>query len=181
MQRRMKLLVPVLVPVLALLACTEIGTSPSALKPTGGPAFAVQGGGNPKFSNRDTDCTASSTDITCTYKITGLGNTDLVDVFVSAQVTVSGFCRNHGGQVVEAQDFTGTVSGSALNQKPENGQISGSIDLLASSASNPSAASVCPGANWTLANVTKSFVSNPDLYAIVHHQDGSTTRIDSAF
>ena len=177
MQRRMNLLVSTLL----LLACTEVGTSPSALRPTGGPALAVQGGGNPKFSNRDTDCTASSTSITCTYKITGLGNTDLVDVYVTAQVTVSGFCRNHGGQVVEAQDFTGTASGSLLNQQPENGQISGSINLLASSASNPSAASVCPGPNWTLANVTKSFVTNPDLYAIVHHQDGSTTRIDSAF
>ncbi len=177
MRRRITLLAP----VIALLACTEIGTSPSALKPTGGPALAVQGGGSPKFSNKGTDCTASGSSITCTYKITGLGNTDIVDVFVSAAVTVSGFCRNHGGQVVEAQDFTGTVSGSDLNQQPENGQIVGSLDLLASSASNPSAASVCPGANWTLANVSKTFVGAPDLYAIVHHQDGTTTRIDSAF
>jgi hypothetical protein len=177
MQRRIVLLIP----ILTLVACTEVATSPRSLKPTGAPALAVQGSGNPKFSNKDTDCTATSTSITCTYKITGLGNTDRVDVFVTASVTVSGLCRNHGGQVVEAQDFTGTVSGSRLNQQPENGQITGSLDLLASSASNPSAASVCPGANWTLANVSKTFVGGADLYAIVHHQDGSTARIDSAF
>jgi hypothetical protein len=52
---------------------------------------------------------------------------------------------------------------------------------LVSSASNPSVTSVCPNGNWTLANVSKSFVSDPDLYAIVHHRDGSTTRIDSEF
>ena len=177
MQRRMNLLVS----ILALVACSESGTSPGLLSPTRPPSLAVQGGGNPKFSTKDTDCSATSTSITCTYKITGLGNTDIVDVFVSAPVTVSGFCRNHGGQVVEAQDFSGTVSGSKLNQQPENGQITGTIDILASSASNPSAASVCPGANWTLANVTKIFVGDPDLYAIVHHQDGSTVRIDSEF
>jgi hypothetical protein len=176
MQRRMILLVT----LLPVVACSEVATTPSSLTPTG-PALVVQGGGNPKFSNKDTDCTATSTSITCTYKITGLGNTDVVDVFVSAAVTVSGFCRNHGGQVVEAQDFSGSVSDSDLNLQPENGQITGTIDILASGATNPSAASVCPGANWTLANVSKTFVSAPDLYAIVHHQDGSTERIDSEF
>ena len=177
MQRRMSLVVP----VLALLACTEVGTSPSSLTPMGRPALAVQGGGNPKFSNKDTDCSASGTSITCSYKITGLGNTDVVDIFLSALVTVSGDCRNHGGQVVEAQDFTGTGTGSDLNVQPENGQVTGSVDVLASSASNPSVTSVCPNGNWTLANVSKTIVGDPDLYAIVHHQDGSTTRIDSEF
>jgi hypothetical protein len=104
-----------------------------------------------------------------------------VDIFLSAQVTVSGQCRNHGGQIVEAKDFTSTVSGSQLNVRPENGQVTGSITVSASSSANPSVTDVCPNGNWTLFNVTKSFVSSPDLYAIVHHQDGSATRIDSAF
>lgn len=176
MQRRIILLV-----TFTVAACSEVGTSPRSLSPTGAPALSVQGGGSPKFSNKDTHCTATSTSITCTYKITGLGNTDVVDVFVTDPVTVSGVCRNHGGQVVEAQDFTSTLSGSALNLQPENGQITGSLDLSASSAPNPSASSVCPGANWTLANLSKTFVGAPDLYAIVHHQDGTTVRIDSAF
>jgi hypothetical protein len=178
MRRRMLFLITVLPPT---LACSEIGTPPRSLEPSGAPALAVQGGGNPKFSNKDTNCDATGTSITCSYKITGLGNTDLVDVFVSASVTVSGDCRNHGGQIVEAQDFTGTVTGSRLNQQPENGQITGTLTLLASSASNPSAPSVCPNGNWTLANVSKSFVGDADLYALVHHQDGSTLQIDSAF
>jgi len=177
MQRRMILPLATLL----LAACSETATSPNSLRPTGGPALAVQGGGSPKFSSKDTDCSATSTSITCTYKITGLGNTDVVDVYVTAPVTVSGYCRNHGGQVVEAQDYTVILSGSQLSLRPENGQITGSIDLLASSSSNPSVTSVCPGANWTLFNISKSFVGDPDLYAIVHHQDGSTFRVDSEF
>ena len=178
MRRRMLFLATVLP---AAFACSESGTAPRSLEPKGAPAFAVRGGGSPKFSSKDTDCTATGTSITCSYKITGLGNTDLVDVFVSALVTVSGDCRNHGGQVVEAQDFTGTATGSRLNQQPENGQITGTLTLSASSASSPSAQSVCPNGNWTLANVSKAFVGDADLYAVVHHQDGSTSRVDSAF
>jgi hypothetical protein len=179
MQRRM--ILP-LTTVFLAAACSDVTTSPtSQSRPTGVPSLAIHGGGSPKFSNKDTDCTVSLASITCSYKITGLGNTDVVDIFLSAQVTVSGQCENHGGQIVEAKDYTLTVSGSQLQLRPENGQVTGSITLNASDAASPSVLEVCPNGNWSLINVTKAFVTDADLYAIIHHQDGSEIRIDSAF
>jgi hypothetical protein len=161
-------------------ACSDAVTSP-AKNGDSNPGLAVQSGGNPKFSNKETDCTTSGTTITCTYKITGLGNTDIVDVFLVAGVQVSGQCRNNGGQIVPAKDFQSTVTGSALAQRPQNGQINGSLTVDATSASTPNATAVCPNGNWTLANLSFTFTSAPDLFANVYRQDGSSIRIDSQF
>jgi hypothetical protein len=165
---------------LAAVACADPLTSP-APTPDMRASLATTGSGNPKFSAKDTDCSSSSTSISCTYKITGLGNTDVVDVFLTAVVSVSGQCRNHGGQIVEVKDWRTTASGQQLSLRPENGQINGTITLSAGAASSPSASQVCPNGQWTLTNVSKVFVGGIDLYAIVHHQDGSTERVDSEF
>lgn len=166
--------------LLAAAACADPLTSP-APTPDMRASLATTGGGSPKFSAKETDCSSGSTSIYCTYKITGLGNTDIVDVFLTAVVSVSGQCRNHGGQIVEVKDWRSTASGQQLNQRPENGQINGAISISASAAASPSASQVCPNGQWTLTNVSKVFVGGIDLYAVVHRQDGSTERVDSEY
>ena len=164
--------------VLALsLACATDVVSP----PGGGPALARSGTGNPHFANQFVDCAFSTSTITCDYKISGLGNTDVVDVFLTAPVHVEADCQNPGGNVAPGQAFETSVTGSQLQLRPENGQITNTISISASDAPDPVASQVCPNPQWTVVNVRETFTGDFDLYAIVHHQDGSTTRIDSRF
>jgi hypothetical protein len=143
------------------------------------PAAAKSGTGNPKFAKQFTSCDASSTTITCNYKISGLGNTDVVDVFLSSTVLVQADCRNPGGNIAPGQAFETTVTGSQLQLRPENGQITSSISISASDAPDPVASQVCPNPQWTVVNIRKSFTGDFDFFAIVHHQDGSTERLES--
>ena len=161
----------------ALAACTDVATGPTT---TETPNFAVRGGGNPKFSSKDTDCSSSGLVFTCSYKVTGLGNTDQAEVTLSVPVRVSGQCENHGGHIVPAKDWDTSSSASSGLVRPENGQISGSLSVDASNAGTPSVTEVCPNGNWRLRNLSYS-VGSPDLYAIVYHQDGSSERVDSEF
>ena len=162
----------------AACAGTEV-TAPRTPELT--PSLAMGGTGNPKFARQFTDCTATSTSVVCAYKISGLGNTDVVDVFLTAPVLVQADCRNPGGNVAPGQAFETNVTASQLDLRPENGQITQTITINASDAPTPSASQVCPNPQWSVVNVRKTFTGGFDLFAIVHHQDGSSTRIESAF
>jgi hypothetical protein len=59
--------------------------------------------------------------------------------------------------------------------------ITSSTSISASDAPNPVASQVCPNPQWTVVNVRKTFTGEFDLFAVVHHQDGSETRIESEF
>jgi hypothetical protein len=158
------------------------GTDVSAPRsPEVSPSFAASGTGSPKFAKQFTDCSATSTSVLCNYKISGLGNTEVVDVFLTAPVLVQADCRNPGGNVAPGQAFETSVTASQLNLRPENGQITNTISISASDAPTPSAAQVCPNPMWTVVNVRKTFSGPFDLFAIVHHQDGTTSRIESQF
>jgi hypothetical protein len=178
MQR--KLYLPLAAMLTLVAACnTDVVTRPNA---DDGEAVAAKSGtGNPKFARQFTDCDFSSNLITCDYKISGLGNTDVVDVFLTAPVLVEADCQNPGGNVAPGQAFETTVTGSQLQLRPENGQITSTISIRASDAQDPVASQVCPNPQWTVVNVRKTFTGEFDLFAIVHHQDGSETRIESEF
>jgi hypothetical protein len=171
------------VPLAAALTLATACNSDVVTKPnTDVTAAAAKGGtGNPKFARQFTDCDFSSNIITCDYKISGLGNTDVVDVFLTAPVLVEADCQNPGGNVAPGQAFETTVTGSQLQLRPENGQITSSLSISASDAPNPVASQVCPNPQWTVVNVRKTFTGEFDFFAIVHHQDGSTTRLESGF
>lgn len=169
---------PWLAAVVLFTACSDV-TSPTVYND--GPNFAASGTGNPKFARQFTDCTASSTDIACDYKISGLGNTDVVDVFLTATVRTEADCQNHGGNVAPGQAFETEVSASQLELRPENGQITSTISISASSAPDPVASQVCPNPLWTVVNVRETFVGDFNLFAVVHHEDGSTSQIESEF
>ncbi len=172
-----------LVPLAAALVLAAACNSDVVTRPNGDdPAVAAKSGtGNPKFARQFTDCDFSSNLISCDYKISGLGNTDVVDVFLTAPVLVEADCQNPGGNVAPGQAFETTVTGSQLDLRPENGQITSTISSSASSAPDPVASQVCPNPQWTVVNVRKTFTGEFDLYAIVHHQDGSAERIESGF
>jgi hypothetical protein len=171
-------LLPSLAALVLFTACSDVASPPTY---TDGPSFAASGTGNPKFARQFTDCTASSSDISCDYKISGLGNTDVVDVFLTATVHTEADCQNPGGNVAPGQAFETTVSGSQLQLRPENGQITSTISISASSAPDPVASQVCPNPQWTVVNVRETFVGDFNLFAVVHHGDGSTTQIESEF
>jgi hypothetical protein len=173
------LYLPLAVVLTLVAACSADVTQPNTDDVTA--ASAKSGTGNPKFAPQFTDCDFSSNIITCNYKISGLGNTDVVDVFLTAPVLVEADCRNPGGNVAPGQAFETTVTGSQLQLRPENGQITSSISISASDAPDPIASQVCPNPQWTVTNVRKTFTGEFDLFAIVHHQDGSDTRIESGF
>ena len=145
------------------------------------PSLARSGTGSPHFANQFTDCAFSTATISCDYKISGLGNTDIVDVFLTAPVHVEADCQNPGGNVAPGQAFETSVTGSQLQLRPENGQITSTITISASDAPDPVASDVCPNPQWTVVNVRETFTGGFDLFAVVHHQDGSSTRIDSRF
>ena len=176
--KRMMLLSLTIAAGLAACGGSDVVSPPS---PAAAPSLAASGTGNPKFARQFTDCSATSTSILCNYKISGLGNTDVVDVFLTAPVLVQADCQNPGGNVAPGQAFQTNVTGSQLQLRPENGQITRSISISASDAPTPSASQVCPNPQWTVVNVRKTFTGGFDLFAIVHHQDGSSTRIDSQF
>lgn len=164
---------------LATACSTDVVSPPSTSDDV--PSLAKSGTGSPHFMRQFTDCNATSTTITCPYKISGLGNTDVVDVFLTSPVLVQADCRNPGGNVAPGQAFETTVTGSQLQLRPENGQITRTISIRASDAPDPVASQVCPNPQWTVVNVRKTFTGEFDLFAIVHHQDGSDTRIESEF
>ena len=174
------LYLPLTAALTLLAACnSDVATRPTSDDVT---ATAAKGGsGNPKFARQFTDCDFSSNLITCDYKISGLGNTDVVDVFLTAPVLVEADCQNHGGNVAPGQAFETTVTGSQLQLRPENGQITSSISISASDAPDPVASQVCPNPHWTVVNVRKTFTGEFDFFAIVHHQDGSQERLESGF
>jgi hypothetical protein len=173
------LYVPLAATLALVVACNSDVTQPGADDLTA--ASAKSGTGNPKFLPQFTDCDFSSNLITCDYKISGLGNTDVVDVFLTAPVLVEADCQNPGGNVAPGQAFETMVTGSQLQLRPENGQITRTISISASDAPDPVASQVCPNPQWTVVNVRKTFTGEFDLFAIVHHQDGSQTRIESEF
>jgi len=173
-----------LLPLAAAVGLSSACGGPDAVSPRMAgtpPSFAQSGTGNPKFARQFTDCTASSTSIVCNYKISGLGNTDVVDVFLTAPVLVQADCQNPGGNVAPGQAFETNVTASQLQLRPENGQITRTISISAADAPTPTARQVCPNPQWTVVNVRKTFTGGFDLFAVVHHQDGSSTRIDSQF
>ena len=161
------------------LACSTDVTSLTGSP--GDPSLAKSGTGSPHFANQFVDCMFSTATITCDYKISGLGNTDVVDVFLTAPVHVEADCQNPGGNVAPGQAFETSVTGSQLQLRPENGQITNTITINASDAEDPVASEVCPNPQWTVVNVRETFSGGFDLFAVVHHQDGSTTRIESKF
>ena len=173
------LYIPLAAALAFVTACSADLTQPGTDDITA--ASAKGGTGNPKFARQFTDCDFSSNIITCDYKISGLGNTDVVDVFLTAPVLVEADCQNPGGNVAPGQAFETTVTGSQLQLRPENGQITSSISISASDARDPVASQVCPNPQWTVVNVRKTFTGEFDFFAIVHHQDGSTERLESGF
>jgi hypothetical protein len=174
------LYVPLAATLALVVACnSDVVTQPGADDLAA--ASAKSGTGSPKFLPQFTDCDFSSNLITCDYKISGLGNTDVVDVFLTAPVLVEADCRNPGGNIAPGQAFETTVTGSQLQLRPENGQITSTISIRASDAPDPVASQVCPNPQWTVVNVRETFTGEFDLFAIVHHQDGSQTRIESEF
>jgi hypothetical protein len=158
-----------LVPMLGcalLAACAD----PTATRPpsAGDVAIAAKGTGNPKFSRKDTGCSETSDgSVTCTYKITGLGNTDVVFVTIDAQVRVSADCQNPGGNIAPGQAYTTSVTKTSEAERPENGQVTGSVTFDFGAVANPTAADVCPNAKWEVINVQKSILSY-DFYAVVN-------------
>ena len=173
------LLIPLTIAIGAVTACSADVVSPTG--PDVGPSLAQSGTGNPKFARQFTDCAFSTATITCDYKISGLGNTDVVDVFLSAPVHVEADCQNPGGNVAPGQAFETTVTGSQLQLRPENGQITNTISINAADAQDPVASQVCPNPQWTVVNVRETFTGDFDLTALVHHQDGSATPLNAGF
>lgn len=174
------MLIPLTIAVGIVTACSGDVVSPTGV-PDGGPSLARSGTGNPKFARQFTDCAFSTATITCDYKISGLGNTDVVDVFLTAPVLVEADCQNPGGNVAPGQAFETTVTGSQLQLRPENGQITSTISIDAADAEDPVASQVCPNPQWTVVNVRETFTGEFDLTAVVHHQDGSETSLNSGF
>src|SRR5215213_3675595 len=108
-----------LIPLAAVLSLT-LACATDVVSPTDdGPALAMSGTGSPHFANQFVDCSFSTATISCDYKISGLGNTDVVDVFLTAPVHVEADCQNPGGNVAPGQAFETTVTGSQLNLRPE--------------------------------------------------------------
>jgi hypothetical protein len=174
------LLIPLVAALTAATGCaTDTLTRPNADEL--GAVSGKGGTGSPKFARQFTDCDFSSNLITCDYKISGLGNTDVVDVFLTAPVLVEADCQNPGGNVAPGQAFETSVTGSQLQLRPENGQITSSISIRASDAPDPVASQVCPNPQWTVVNVRETFTGEFEFFAVVHHQDGSTTRLESGF
>ena len=172
------------IPLAAALGLTIACGTDVVAPPTedgGGTSLARSGTGSPHFQNQFVDCAFSTTRITCDYKISGLGNTDIVDVFLTGAVLTQADCQNPGGNVAPGQAFETNVTGSQLNLRPENGQITSTIVINASDAPDPVASEVCPNPQWTVVNVRETFTGAFDLFAVVHHQDGTSTRINSRF
>ncbi|HZF67179.1 MAG TPA: hypothetical protein VEZ47_03985 [Gemmatirosa sp.] len=149
-----------------LAACADptATRAPSA----GDAALAAKGTGNPKFSRKDTGCTPTSDgSVTCAYKITGLGNTDVVFVTIAADVRISADCQNPGGNVAPGQAYTTSASQTFAAPRTDNGQVTGSVTFDFGAVAGPTAASVCPNAKWEVVNVRKSILSY-DFFAVVN-------------
>ena len=166
--------------LLALAACSP-DRARDPLAPPSEPS-AAKGSvlGSPKFADQFTSC-APSTDgssVSCSYKITGGGNTESADVILEAHALFDGQCQNRGGQIVEVKDFAVDVSTTQAGVQFENGQITSTISTsLPTSA--PSARAVCPNGNWTVLG-SYTFTGDYELRADIH-SGGSTLTIYSEY
>jgi|SRR5215213_5046819 len=111
---------------------------------------------------RATSGTNNDGDLTCTFKMAGLGNEPTspgeVDVTCSASADAIYQCINRGGHNPEAankEDVSADVSGTETFDVTSNGQASGTITVDA-----PSSTLDCPGGQrLILAQVTYSEVT----------------------
>ena len=163
-----------LLPV-AWLACSEPSSSPVA--PAGPLSSADQfiRGGSPTSPHwivgdpPQTYC--DNTTLTCYFKLTGLGNNQLVTITVSASVLFDYDCQNGGLHI--PKPFTGvagTATGSQTFDSGRNGQITGSISLNPSTL--VSGAANCPPppqkgilGPWQAVNVEITSATNFGLQA----------------
>ena len=161
---------------LALIAACGDPTATRVTTPGDGP-LAATGTGNPRFSRKDAGCSLTQDgSVTCAYKITGLGNTDMVDVTIHATVRLSADCQNPGGNVAPGQAYTTSTSKTLEDQRPENGQITGSVTLDLGAIANPTAAAICPNGKWMVVNVSKAVLTY-DFFAVVNPDSPSPLTI----
>jgi hypothetical protein len=120
---------------LMTLAATAIGVSTAVAQ-------------NPHFIG-DVTCTKSLTaGVQCSGKAAGLGNV-ATDVFLTASsVEAEYVCSNRGGNIAPGQgtEFQNVV-GPTQSITPRNGQIT-FRNVTITPPETPSAAEVCPNANW---------------------------------
>jgi hypothetical protein len=92
------------------------------------PAFAQ----NPHFLRAGASGPDEDGNLTCTFKIAGLGDTVTTTVTCSADATAVYACRNNGGNFPEdpkKQEVSGPVSASGPFTSGKNGQITGSLTV----------------------------------------------------
>jgi len=89
--------------------------------------------------------TITTTDhsLTVCGSIVGLGNNQLVIVSVSAPATTTTTCTNNGGQLVEAQGSTQTVSSTGKYLSDKNGRVNFCQTVEGPAGGN------CPSGKWT--------------------------------
>lgn len=85
----------------------------------------------------------SDGDLSCTFKIAGLGDNETITITCSADAQAFCACFNRGGnhpQAANKEDAAGPVSASGDFISGKNGQITGSLEV------NPPATTLnCPG------------------------------------
>jgi hypothetical protein len=140
---------------LAVAACSDPATGPSAAPTERLAAMAVDASSAPKGTHLQTGapgCTIDGLSVSCSsYELAGVGNANAratLDVVHSAIVD----CRNHGGKVVPVKAQAATASFSTGQLEPKNGRLT--VPALSSGGAVPSpdaftAQATCPNGNWT--------------------------------
>jgi hypothetical protein len=97
---------------------------------------------NPHFINQDAGI-ENDGDLSCSFKIAGLGDNVTITVTCSANASAFYACFNRGGKHPQAsnkEESAGPVSGSGDFTSGQNGQVTGELEVNA-----PAATISCPG------------------------------------
>jgi hypothetical protein len=144
-------ILPLFAAALLVGACSEASTDVIE------PQFAKGGGGNAHFQMDGTSCDVDGTDISCVYKIVGLGKNENVTVKLTGAMTVTYNCVNNGNQSPPPwQGLEQTASDTDQESSGKNGMITGSLSI---SASGPPANEACPSHTWTVDPVSSSMTA----------------------
>ncbi|WP_318210734.1 MULTISPECIES: hypothetical protein [unclassified Streptomyces] len=103
---------------------------------------------SPHFIGQVTCTTSITAGLQCSGKAAGLGNDPTAAFLTASSIDAEYVCTNRGGNVAPGQGTeTQNVVGPVQNINPRNGQITfRNVTLPVPEA--PSAADVCPNANW---------------------------------
>lgn len=95
--------------------------------------------------------TQDEDELSVTAELTGLGNVDLLAT-LTATATVITECENPGGNIVEAQEDTATLTEIEPVDVLKNGRATVDVSLSAEDVGNP-----CPNPKWTATPISTEF------------------------